>query len=204
MKFTALFKALSSTAVMLLYCQTAHAVWNGKTTAPFTVSAELRFLLSLERFLFLQVGSAGGSVDTVTFNLANTTGANLTTVAAPSSSLGTGLALPAASGGVVNVILRGNGGSVTLAASNDGGGLGLSNGAGRYLNYNQISTISSSTTLPAPVLSNAGSNSVVVNGSSYAGRVINTSATWTYSFANSAVPASGNYTGRVTYTAANP
>ncbi len=204
MKLIASVKTILIAAALALYCQGAHAVWNGKTTAPFTVSAELRFLLSLERFLFLQVGTAGGLVDTVTFNLATITGANFTTVAAPSSALGTGLALPAASGGVVNVFLRGNGGSVTLAASNDGGGLGLSNGAGRYLNYNQITTVSSSNTLPAPVLTNAGSNSVVVNGSLYAGRVINASATWTYSFANTAVPASGNYTGRVTYTAANP
>jgi hypothetical protein len=180
------------------------AVWNGKTTAPFVATAELRFLLSLERFLFLQVGSAGGSVDTVTFNLANVTGTNFVTVAAPSTLLGTGNAIAAATGGVVNVVLRGNGGSVSLAASNDGAGLGLSNGAGRYLNYSQITTVSSSNNLPAPVLTNAGSSAVVVNGTFHGGRVVNANATWSFSFANTAVPTSGNYTGRVTYTAANP
>jgi hypothetical protein len=189
-------KAILAGILLTGLVPSSYAVWNGKTTAPFVATAELRFLLSLERFLFLQVGSAGGSVDTVTFNLTSAT--------APSSSLGTGNAIAAASGGLVNVVLRGNGGSVSLAASNDGAGLGLSNGAGRFLNYNQITTVSSSNTLPAPILTNAGSTAVVVNGTYHGGRVVNANATWSFSFANTIVPTSGNYAGRVTYTAANP
>jgi hypothetical protein len=195
---------LAAFSVLALSAAPAQAVWNGKTTAPFSVNAELRFLLSMERFLFLQVGSAGATVDTVTFNLGTAASTNQQTALPPTSTLGNGTKIAAATGGAVNVILRGNGGSVTLAASNDGGGLGLRNGAGRYLNYDQILTQSTNPSLPAPVLTNSGSTAVTINGNAYGGRVVNTNATWNFSFANTAVPSAGNYTGRVTYTAANP
>lgn len=182
----------------------APAIWVNDTSSPFQARATLNFSLSVDKFLFLQVGSAGTLVDTVRFDL----NAWVTNYPASGGSapvgLGNGTPIPASTNGSLRILVRGNNGAVTLSATNSGAGLGMSNGAGAYLNYNQVLTQTDNAGLPPPVLSNAGSTSVTVSATAYGGKVTNQSANWTYRLANTVVPAPGNYTGSVTYTAAMP
>jgi len=182
----------------------AWAIWVGDTSPPLTAQAPLQFRLELEKFLFLQVGSPGAVVDTVSFDLASIAPASGPTSAAPPFVFGSGAPLDAAGSGTLQVTVRSNTGTVNLSASNNGGGLGLGNGAGRYVDYAQILTISDNPGLPAPVLSNAGSTTVTVSGSAQGGRVTSQTARWTYRFANTVALPSGRYTGQVTYTAISP
>lgn len=180
------------------------AIWVGDASAPYRAQAQLNLLLDVGAFIYLQVGSAGGTVDTVQFDLTGLPPVSGVTATLPPFGLGTGSPVAASAGGALTVVVRSNAGAITLSATNNGAGLGLSNGAGARLNYNQITTSTSNAGLPAPVLSNAGGSSVTVAATAYAGRVTLQSATWTYAFANTVAPAAGVYTGQVTYTAAAP
>lgn len=196
--------AAAIAAGSLLAAAPAPAIWVGDATAPYRAQARLNWLLDVGAFLYLQVGSAGASIDTVQFDLTGLPPASGVTATLPPFGLGAGASLSASVGGSLTVIVRSNAGAITLSATNNGGGLGLSNGAGQFINYAQITTASNNSGLPAPVLSNAGGSSVSVAATAHAGRVTVQSATWTYTFANTATPAAGVYTGQVTYTAAAP
>jgi hypothetical protein len=168
----------------------------------FSTSARLDFAIVVPRFLQFQVGTAGATVDQVSFNLA-------------AANVGSGVAQTGTGGnlgaGSVTVNIKANSGQVTITPSNSSGGLGLGNGvAGQTIAYTEILTTSSAAgTLPAPTLSNAGGTAVTPALS--AGTVTNRSATWTYTYANTTVPNAGTYGtggtatgGRVTYTASSP
>lgn len=182
----------------------AHAessiVFGGAGT--FSASARLDFAIVVPRFLQFQVGTAGATVDQITFNV---TAANVGSGAAQAGSGGN------LGAGTVTVNIKANSGQITITPSNNSGGLGLGNGvAGQTIAYSEILTTSSSAgTLPAPALSNAGGAAVTPALS--AGTVTNRSATWTYAYANTTVPNAGTYGtggtasgGRVTYTASSP
>lgn len=182
----------------------AQAVWVGDSSAPYQARANLNMLLDVGAFIFLQVGSAGAVIDTVQFDLTGLPPSSGPTATLPPFGLGTGAGVAASGAGTLTVIVRSNAGPVTLSATNNGAGAGLGNGAGGYIGYDQIRTVSDNPGLPAPVLSNAGSTAVAVAATAYSGRVTQQTANWTYSFANSVAPAAGRYTGQVTYTAAAP
>jgi hypothetical protein len=167
---------------------------------PFSTSARLDFAIVVPRFLQFQVGTAGATINAISFNVA---AAN---VGSGTAQTGTGGNLGS---GVVTVNIRANAGQVTITPSNNSGGTGLRNGvAGQTISYTQILTTSSdAANVPAPTLSNAGGAAVTPALS--AGTVTNRTATWTYTYANTTVPSAGTYGtaangGRVTYTASTP
>jgi hypothetical protein len=169
---------------------------NGTLSAP----VHLDFSIVIPRFLTFRVGTAGATIDLITFTVPVASVGNSTPIAGTGGDLG---------GGVATVNVQGNGGQITITETNNSAGAGLTNGLGDAIPYSQITTTSSdATNLAAPVLSNGSSNTAqpVLNG----GRVTNRSATWTYAYANTTIPGAGTYGGvntqggRVTYTAAMP
>jgi hypothetical protein len=198
----ALALLLASAAFFSGASRLAHAessvVFGG--AGPFSTSARLDFAITVPRFLQFQVGTAGATIDAISFNVA---AAN---VGSGSAQAGTGGNLGS---GAVSVNIKANAGQVTITPSNNSGGAGLGNGvAGQTISYSEILTASSdAANVPAPTLSNAGGTAVTP--ALTAGTVTHRSATWTYTYANTTVPNPGTYGtaangGRVTYTASTP
>jgi hypothetical protein len=166
-----------------------------------STTAHLDFSIVIPRFLSFRVGTAGATIDQITFSPTAAALGNSTPVA------GTGGDAAAGSGS--NVTVLGNGGQITITESNNSGGTGLQHATlTDTINYNQITTTSSdATNLAAPTLSNAGGNTSTPVLT--AGNVTNRSAVWTYAYANTTIPSAGTYGtnakgGRVTYTASMP
>lgn len=172
------------------------------TSAPFAVSARLNFSLTYPAFLRFRVGTAGATVNTLTF-------------AVPAASVGLGTPVSATGGdagaSALNIEVAGNNGQVTITATNSSGGQGIGTGTasdGR-IDYNQIDTTSNSPQLPAPALTNAGGTiSQPALNSSF---VTQRTAVWTYAYLNQTIPSAGTYGGanaalggQVTYTATMP
>jgi len=173
------------------------------TTAPgFSANPRLDFRIIIPGFLRFRVGTAGATVDQITFDMTATP-----------QNVGSGVSQPGAGGdvggGAVNVLLQANNGPVTITPTNNGtSGLGTGTASDGYINYAQISTaVTVDTDLTAPTLSNAGGtpSTPTVN----AGKVTNRTAVWTYGYLNTTIPSSGTYGtvtngGQVTYTATTP
>ncbi|QJR13883.1 hypothetical protein DSM104440_00673 [Usitatibacter palustris] len=172
------------------------------TTAPFSVNARLNFSMVYPRFLRFRVGTAGATVNLMTFTVAAASVGAATPVAATGGDAG---------GSAVNVEVVGNNGQVTITPTNSSTNLGIGTGTasdGR-INYNQIATTTSLAQLPAPVLSNTGGAPVLPTLNT--ALVTNRTAVWTYSYLNQTIPSAGTYGGtvvarggRVTYTATMP
>jgi hypothetical protein len=169
----------------------------GALSAP----SHLDFSVVIPRFLSFRVGTAGATIDQITFTVPGASVGNSTPVAGAGGDAGGGTA--------ANVSVIGNGGQVTITETNNSTGAGLKHATlTDTISYSQITTTSSdATNLQRPVLSDAGGNTStpVLNASN----VTNRTATWTYAYANSGVPSAGTYGtnakgGRVTYTAAMP
>lgn len=197
---TTLAAALLAAAALPQFAsaETVTATGAGALSAP----ARVDIAVVIPRFLQFQVGTAGATIDAVTFTVAAANVGNSTAVAGAGGNLG---------GGAVTVNVRANSGQVTITPTNNSAGLGLGNGtAGQTISYAEIVTASNqAATLPAPTLSNAGGTAVTPTLT--AGNVTNRTATWTYSYANTTVPNAGTYGtggtgtgGRVTYTASTP
>lgn len=183
----------------------ALAAWVSDASAPYQARAPLQFILDIGKVLYLQVGTAGSVIDTVHFDLGTVVPLGAGMVMGTPMAIGTGVPISASAGsGVVRVEVRGNSGTISLSAANDGGGQGLSNGAGRFLDYQQIETLSDNAGLPAPVLTNSGGTPVSVAPTAFGGRVTRQEANWTFRLRNTVVPAPGTYRGQVVYTAAMP
>ena len=165
-----------------------------------STAARLDFSIVIPRFLSFRVGTAGATIDQITFSPTAAVVGNSTPVA------GTGG--DAAGGSGSNVSVLGNGGQITITESNNSGGTGLQHATlADTINYNQITTSTSVPGLPAPTLSNAGggTSAPVLTASN----VTNQTAVWTYAYANTTIPSAGTYGtslkgGRVTYTASMP
>lgn len=204
---TSIKQVLTYTALSaaLFAAQGALAESNTATGAgALSSAAKVDIQVVIPRFLQFQVGTAGATVDQITFNMS----AAAASVGNSVAQNGTGGNLGA---GAVTVNVKANSGQVTITPTNNSAGLGLGNGtAGQTIPYTEILTASNAAaTLPAPTLSNAGGTAVTPSLSS--GAVTNRTATWTYSYANTAVPNAGTYGtggtatgGRVTYTATTP
>jgi hypothetical protein len=168
------------------------------TTAPFNASTPLNHQIVYPRFLRFRVG-ASAAVSLVDCDLS-----------AQATVLGSGSDLACAGGdaggGVSNVEVKSNAGQVNVQVTTAGALVSGPN----TLPFSEIKTASSSGNLPAPVLPAAGGTSANVAVLLNAGVVTDRSATWTYTFDNSTVYASGTYggvnvnNGRVTYTASAP
>ncbi|MFQ5757161.1 MAG: hypothetical protein ACE5H7_13875 [Acidiferrobacterales bacterium] len=155
-----------------------------------STSASVNFQVVIPRFLVLRIGTAGATQDTINF--------------APSAGVvgdgnpvsGTG---GDATGGAVNTRVLSNGGNVTLSTALTNSASGLINGA-NFIAWGEIDTAAAGS-MTAPTLQNGGVTNEVYPAT---GSIVNLTDTWTYTYANTTVPAVGTYTGTATYTAAIP
>lgn len=171
------------------------------TGPPYSVAARHNFVVIIPAFLSFRVGTAGATIDTMTFSPTALALGNSTPVAGTGGTGGGG-------GSTTDVVLLSNAGQVTITATNNSA-LGLSTGvvADGFINYTEITTATSNAALGAPTLTNAGGTTTTptLNAGT---RVTNQTAVWTYGYANTTVPSAGTYggatSGQVTYTAATP
>lgn len=162
-------------------------IGNGALTA----NADLDFEIVIPRFLYLQVGSTGTTVDTVTFDLSG-----VASIADVDTQIGNGTAVD---GDItVGVRLVSNAGDVDLEAV--GSGTGLTNGT-ETIPWSQITGTAATggaTGLDVPVVGAAAVTIPATNG------VVNRSDTWSFDYENDLLVGGGTYTGTVTYTATAP
>jgi hypothetical protein len=174
-------------------------------TAPGALSTQARldFTINIDKFLYLQVGGAGATINEVRFALSPLIPATPTSPVNGSSrpvtwsGAGPNFAVTP-SGNVLPVTVRSNAGQVTLRAT---AVAPLISGTGTStIALSQISVNSSDANLPAPPLD--GSTSVNVVGSA----VTELTSNWTFTYAPSGanLPAAGIYNGQVTFTASAP
>ena len=169
--------------------------------ANLSTTARIDFSVVVPKFVSLQIGTAGaGNVDLITFTVPGLTVGNGTAVAGVGGDVGLG---------VVTAAVKGNNGNITLSSTTSGA---MNNGnVAETLSFAQIATAATAktfaTALAAPALGDGVTNSITVNATN---RVVNSDATWKFSYLNTAVPAAGTYgganvnNGRVTYTATVP
>jgi hypothetical protein len=163
-----------------------------------TTNARQDFQVVIPRFLQFRVGVAGAGISLVNCDMS-----------ANAAVLGDGTDQACAGGdvggGVSNVAVRSNAGQISLVVTTLGS---LSNGVDN-MPFSEILTGTSTGNLPAPVLT-TGATSPAVNVVLNAGVITDRTATWTYTYNNSAVYAPGTYggvgvnNGRATYTASSP
>jgi hypothetical protein len=199
-------QSLSAAALLavLPFAAFAESDVNTNTSGALNASAKLDFQVVIPRVLFLQVGAGTSMADVATVNMLTftTTAANVGTSTPIAATGGT---VPANGTGVTATV-KGNVGDIKLGASTNGP---MTNGtAGETISFTQISTTSSDAVqLPAPVLADGASPVLTLTATN---KVVDRTATWNYSYANSVLPAAGTYggaginNGRVTYTASNP
>jgi hypothetical protein len=177
------------------FAANAESSFTTGTSSPITTAARVDFQVTIPKFLSLQVGSTGTTVDTIAFAPTATDLINGTAVSGTGGNSG-------ASGVLVNV--RGNNGQVQLIASTTGP---LSNGTD-FIPWSQITTVSSAAgalPAPSPSITDVGPGTpVAVTANLAGGKVTNQAATWTYQFLNNQVAPVGTYNGQVTYTASMP
>lgn len=185
----------------------AHAAQASDNNAAggYIVRVGLNHRVIIPQIIYFRVGSPiFDSVDKVTIDLNQATeftaGTNTYDGVNP---LGSSTPVAATNNGDIPIDLRSNVGTVTLSyqVSNP---LGLANGSGQFIDYDEITTISDNAQLTPPILDNAATDTSLVIGNQFAGRVVNMQAVWTYSYDNSQAVVAGTYQGRVTYTASAP
>lgn len=177
----------------------------GNPTAAVSASARLDFAVTLGSFVSLRVGSAGGTIDTVSFDLASLAPPNCTATPLP-ICFGNGNPVAATTSLTANdtlpVEVKSNGGQVQLNAQVLSP---LMSGA-NTIPMSQIVLTSTDSDLPAPLLPNTGTGVgagyvVSVAPTAFSNKVTNRSASWKFEYANTFVPAAGTYNGQVVFTA---
>jgi hypothetical protein len=194
MKFAKHLIALAAVAAAVAVPMSAQAESDVNTVSSVgqSASARLNFRVTVPKVIYLQVGTgtAFSDVTTVDEVLFSLTAGQVTTPGAV-----------AASGAGVTARILGNGGNVSLTALGAAGGL-VNTPMSTSIAWSEITGTSSSASLPHPAIGNgvagAASSLTAVAG------IVNQTATWTFSYANAASVAAGDYTGQVTYTAALP
>jgi hypothetical protein len=187
-------------AVLGAPAKSAEAATAFDNAAPYTASTTLDHRITYPRFLRFRVGAAAAGISLVNCNLT-----------AAAANLGDGADLPCTggdlAGGVSTVQVKSNAGQVRLTVTTTGA---LQSAGGATIPYSEIKAASSDANLPAPALPALGGTSPTVNVALNAGNITDRTASWTYTFDNSAVYAAGTYggvnvlRGRVTYTASSP
>ncbi len=187
---TTILAAAVAGALAVPFAAQAESNFTTGVGANITASARVNFSVTIPKFVFLQVGTgtflaANGTIDTVDFAVPAASVGNSTAVAGTGGNL---------TGGAVTVRVVGNNGNMTLGAVS--GNPNLLSGADT-IPWTQIA-----------VAVTGGATHPAINGATTtytaSGKVVNVNGTWTYSYLNSVTPASGAYTGQVTYTATTP
>ena len=166
-----------------------------------SAQARVDFSIYIPGFLRFQVGTAGGMIDEVRFEV-------------DVANIGDSSVVNAISGGnvaagILTAEVAANVGQITITETNDGGGegiVGTGTGTQATLNaitYADISTSSDDASLVAPVLSDGGGNTSTPTLQGASG-VTQRSAEWTYTYLNTTVVEQDTYSGQVTYTATDP
>ena len=150
---------------------------------PLSAAARLNLRVVIPQFLYFRVGTAGATIDQITFSPTGDIVGDSTAVSGSSTAA---------------VTVRANGGQISIAETNDGGGNGL-NGTSSNISLSEITASSNNSDLDTPTLTDAGGSTAdpTLNG----GNVTSRSATWSYSYANTTVPEADNYDVEITYTA---
>ncbi len=173
------------------------------TTTNLTATAKLNIAVNVPRILYLRVGDAGATVNTVTFNVG--LGGPLSTL--PQTDAVFGGSLPpslgtttvaddsGASDGQVPVQLWTNNGTTNLTCS----GNDLTSGASSIPKSDVSVTSSAGGSLAHP-----GASLACTSAARGVAGVNALSDTWTYAFAPVAMPPAGNYQTQITYTASQP
>jgi len=181
--------------------QLASAEANSDTgSGSLSAAARLNLRVVIPGFLLFRVGSAGATVDTISFDMSSCVTAGTCTVG-DSTAFTSGTGGDAAGGSGANVALFSNAGAITITATNDGGGSGLVSG-GNSISLAEITAASDNSSLDTPTLSDSGGNTsspALIGGSN----VTNQTAVWTYSYDNTTVPDPGTYDVEITYTASS-
>lgn len=196
-----MFKRLAVVAALALVASGVQAesrISANATGAAMNTTAALKVSVAVPRILYLRVGDAGATVNTVNFTV-GAAGLTLPVANAVQSTVpgtGTITALSDEAGattGAVTSRLWTNNGTTTLTCSS-------TNIAAGSVNLNKTEfTVATSGTLPHPGSDLACSGS---SGPLGAAGVNDLTGTWTYSYVPALLPAAGTYTGTVTYTAA--
>ncbi len=193
MKFAKHLMALAAVAAVAVPMSAqAESDVNTVSSIGQSASARLNFRVTVPKVIYLQVGTGTAFTDVATVDevLFSLTAGQVTTPGAV-----------AASGAGVTARILGNGGNVSLTASGASGGLANAP-MSTSIPWSDITGTSSSAGLPHPAIGN-GAAGAASSLTATAG-IVNQTATWTFSYANAATVAAGDYTGQVTYTAALP
>jgi len=186
------------------------SVVTGPVANPLSTTAHVDFAIAIPKVLYLRVGTgtayntnvlapANGTIDVVTFT---PTAANVGTGAINGTGGDAGPGVETAA------IVSNTAGVITFSAA--AAAAGLSDGAGDFIPFTQITTTpaagSFATLLNPPALINGTTTTTITP----AGKVFQADAKWTYTYANNTVPPAGTYgntvanNSRVTYTASVP
>ncbi len=180
--------ALAGVASLGLIAMTpAMAESDFSTGATPSASARVDFEVNIPRFIRFQVGSAGATIDEVVFDVA-------------AANVGDGTDVAATTNGTLAVSLTGNVGTISLDATTTAA---LTDGPDT-ISWAEILTSSSDAALDVPAIVDAGTGGAEAITANVGTRVVARTADWTFGYDNSAVYGAGTYTGRVTFTAANP
>jgi hypothetical protein len=166
-----------------------------------SVSVNLNFSLVIPKFLCLQVGSTGGTINSISFNPTAAQVGTGADIAGVGGDLG---------GGSVTVLAQGNTGtgfgSLTYRTTTSGGAAlaALTNGS-QTIAWSTIKVASTGSASIAHPVALADASASAVTISSALPTVFNVSATWTYVWNDGGTvnPAS-TYTGRVAYSLSQP
>jgi hypothetical protein len=158
-----------------------------------SASARLDFRVTVPKVIFVSVGTASAmaanpTIDRVDFNV-------------PAGDVGSGNPTAASSGtGAYPVVARvvSNEASVSFTANGSLGG--LTNGV-QSIPWSQIVPVAGGS-LPHPAIGDGAAGAP--SNLTATGGVVDRSATWNFSYRNSAPLAAGNYGGQVVYTASLP
>lgn len=157
------------------------------TGATPSADARVDFEINIPRFIRFQVGSAGATIDEVVFDVA-------------AANVGDGSDVAATTNGTLAVSLTGNVGTISLDATTTAA---LTDGTDD-ISWSEILTSSSDAALDVPAIVDAGTGAAESITANVGTRVVARTADWTFGYDNTDVVAAGTYTGRVTFTAANP
>lgn len=210
MKTSVALKSLLGAASLALPLM-AYAESNVQTGAgALTATAHLDFQIIIPKILFLRIGTGSN------YNpgaLANNINVDLITFTATAANLGSGPISGTGgdlTGGVVTAALISNtAGAITFSAAANAAG--LSDGAGDFIPFTQITTTAAAGSFATQLAPLALTNGTTTTTITPAGKTYSADAKWTFSYANNTFPPQGTYggaaglnNGRVTYTAAVP
>ncbi len=174
--------------------------------AAISAQARIDLLVRIPKVLFLRVGSGA--------DMASSPTVDLITFMVPGTNLGDGTPVAATAGsgdlgsGSVTAKVFGNHGDIGFSVATTGP---LSNGLGDFISYSEIDVaavpLTTAAALPHPPFVDGGVSTITLPATA---KVVNLDASWTYTYANSAIVAAGDYgganinNGRITYTASMP